>query len=374
MVTNDRNLLYWIWLSQISGIGPVISKILLDVFKTPENIYKATKHELININRIGNATADIIFSSKSLANSEEILKKCEKINIKVLTYGDSLYPIEVKDIKKAPIILYYRGNVIEDSMGVAIVGSRRCTEYGKTLTVEASEFLAQNNVPIISGMAKGIDGYAQIACLKAGGYTIAILGCGVDICYPKEHIELMMKIIEKGTVISEYPPGTKPNPNYFPMRNRLISAWCKKLLVVEAGDKSGSLLTAAFAKEQNRQVFAAPNSIYSRESIGTNRLIREGAEIYLKPSQLLLEGMRTQIVCSENASLISDELTSLEKAILDRLKGKSMTLGELLLNVKDDRSDIIEAISVMELRGLIVNVGGFLRSKKLGDSHGVRPV
>lgn len=361
MVTNDRNLLYWIWLSQIKGVGPVIAKVLLDVFKSPENIYKTTKDELINIDRIGNAIADIIFSSKSLVVSEEILNKCKKTNIGILTSIDSLYPIAVKDIKKAPVILYYKGNVIEDSMGVAIVGSRRCTEYGKKITVEAAEFLAQNHIPVISGMAKGIDGYAQTACLKSGGYTIAILGCGVDICYPKEHIDLMMKIIEKGAVISEYPPGTKPNPNYFPMRNRLISAWCKKLLVVEAGEKSGSLLTAAFAKEQNRQVLAAPNSIYSRESIGTNKLIEEGAEIYLKPSQLLLEGMRRKIVSGENTFIIDEELSSLEKVTLDKLKGKFMTLGELLLNVKDDRSDIIEAISVLELRGIITNVGGFLR-------------
>jgi DNA processing protein len=200
------------------------------------------KDELININRIGNATANIIFSSKSLETSEGILNKCKKTNIRILTYRDSLYPIGVKDIKKVPILLYYRGNIIEDSMGVAIVGSRRCTEYGKKLTVEAAEFLAGNNIPVISGMAKGIDGFAQTACLKAGGYTIAILGCGVDICYPKEHIELMMKILEKGAVISEYPPGTKPNPNYFPMRNRFISAMTvNELLFKLKGDRSDVL-------------------------------------------------------------------------------------------------------------------------------------
>ena len=273
----NSSSVYWIWLSQINGVGPVIAKLLLDGFKTPQNIYKATKFELENIRGIGSITADTIFNSKSLVNAEEILKKCEKLNIDVLTYGDALYPDEVKNIKKAPVILYYRGNIIQDSIGVAIVGSRRCTDYGKRLTVDAAEFLAQNNIPIISGMAKGIDGYAHTACLKSDGYTIAILGCGLDICYPKEHIELMQRIIEKGAIISEYPPGTNPDANHFPMRNRLISAWCKKLLVVEAGEKSGSLLTATYAKEQNRQVFAAPNSIYSRESLGTNKLIDEGA-------------------------------------------------------------------------------------------------
>ncbi|MCB2293917.1 DNA-processing protein DprA [Clostridium algoriphilum] len=361
----DSNLVYWIWLSQINGIGPVIAKILLNVFENPQNIYKATKFELIDIKGIGSVTADTIFNSKSLVESEEILKKCGKLNIHVLTYGDSLYPFEVKGIKKAPVILYYRGNIIEDSMGIAIVGSRRCTDYGKRLTVEAGEFLAENNISVISGMAKGVDGYAHTACLKANGYTIAILGCGLDICYPKEHVELMQRIIEKGAVISEYPPGTKPDAKHFPMRNRLISAWCKKLLVVEAGEKSGSLLTAAYAKEQNRQVFAAPNSIYSGESLGTNKLIDKGAKIYLNPSQLLLDPMRKPRVNNkiQNSESIGDDLTSLEKAILMKIEDNPMTLGELLLHLKKNKSDILETISIMELKGRIINVGGFLKKQ-----------
>jgi len=371
VATYDSDFVYWIWLSQINGIGPVIGKILLNVFKSPQNIYKATKSELVNIKGIGNNTTDIIFSSKSLVKAEEILSKCEKLNIGVLTYGDSLYPIEVKEIKKAPVILYYRGKLIEDSMGVAIVGSRRCSEYGKRLTVEAAEFLAQNNIPVISGMAKGIDGYAHTVCLKADGYTIAILGCGLDICYPKEHIDLMKRIIEKGAVISEYPPGTKPDANHFPMRNRLISAWCRKLLVVEAGEKSGALLTAAFAKEQNRQVIAAPNGIYSRESIGTNKLIKEGAEIYLNPSQLLLDNMRMPRVNhkEENIAPIGDDLTApigddlsiLEKIILIKIKDKPMSLNEILLDLKEDRSEVLATISIMELMGKIINVGGIFK-------------
>lgn len=357
----NSSLVYWMWLSQINGVGPVIAKVLLDGFKTPQNIYKATKLELENIRGIGSITADTIFSSKSLVHVEEILKKCEKLNIDVLTYGDALYPAEVKNIKKVPVILYYRGNIIQDSMGVAIVGSRRCTDYGKRLTVDAAKFLAENNIPIISGMAKGIDGYAHTACLKSDGYTIAILGCGLDICYPKEHIELMQRIIEKGAIISEYPPGTKPDANHFPMRNRLISAWCKKLLVVEAGEKSGSLLTATYAKEQNRQVFAAPNSIYSRESLGTNKLIDEGAKIYLNPSQLLLEHTRKPRADNKNKKPISDDLSSLEKAIITKIEESPMALGDLLLHLQEDKSDILETISIMELKGMIINVGGIFK-------------
>jgi len=172
-------------------------------------------------------------------------------------------------------------------------------------------------------------------------------------------------------IISEYPPGTKPDANHFPMRNRLISAWCKKLLVVEAGEKSGSLLTAAYAKEQNREVFAAPNSIYIRESIGTNKLIVEGAKMYLNSSQLLLDNVRKPRVNRkiENAAPIGDDLTApsgddltaLEKAILAKIEDSPMNLGEVLVSLKEDKSDILETISIMELKGMINNVGGIFK-------------
>lgn len=287
MGIGDSSLIYWIWLSELKGIGPVTAKILLNRFKTPENIYRAQGDELNSISGIGEATADLILSSKSLEIAENILDKCEKLNIKILKYNDDLYKQEIRNIKDAPVLLYYRGNLIENSLGVGIVGARRCTEYGKRVTVEAAEFLASMSIPVISGMAKGIDGYSHTACLKAGGYTVAVLGCGLDICYPKEHYTLMEKIIESGAVVSEYPPGTRPDSKNFPRRNRLISAWCKKLLAVEAAEKSGSLITAAFAREQNREVFAVPSSIYSREGRGTNKLIEQGAKIYLEPGQLL---------------------------------------------------------------------------------------
>ena len=151
--------------------------------------------------------------------------------------------------------------------------------------------------------------------------------------------------------------------NHFPMRNRLISAWCKKLLVVEAGEKSGSLLTAEYAKEQSRQVFAVPNSIYSRESLGTNKLIEEGAKIYLNPSQLLLENMRIPKVSNkkDNSTQVVDNLTELEKAILTKIEESPMSLSELLLHLHEHKSDILETVSIMELKGMIINVGGIFK-------------
>ncbi|MCC5909729.1 MAG: DNA-processing protein DprA, partial [Clostridiaceae bacterium] len=278
---------YWIWLSQLKGIGSITQKKLLEHFFSPEAIYDATKQQLMEVDGIGPALTEVIKSS-SLEKAEGILEKVNKGNIKILTYEDSFYPMKAKLYPEAPILLYYRGNLRQNSVGVGIVGARRCSAYGKEVTREAATFLAKNNIPVISGMAKGIDGYAHIACLKADGYTLAFLGSGVDICYPKEHDELMGRILEKGAILSEYPPGTKPKPEYFPKRNALISAWSEKLLVVEAGEKSGALITATLSEALHREVWAVPNTIYSQMGKGTNNLIASGAKIYLKPEQLMV--------------------------------------------------------------------------------------
>ena len=155
------------------------------------------------------------------------------------------------------------------------------------MVAEAAAFLARQGITVVSGLAKGIDSYAHTACLREGGYTLAFIANGPDICYPPEHHSLMDEIIGNGAVLSPYPPGTRPRQEYFPMRNRLLSAWVDQLLVVEAGERSGALITADYAMEQKRRVFAVPNSIYSAESVGTNRLLLKGAELYLEPTQLM---------------------------------------------------------------------------------------
>ena len=200
-------MLYWIWLTQIKGVGPKRQRLLLGKFNTPENIYRASFKELLQCPGIGNSTAKSIIEERSLEKAKTILDSVNDLNIKLLSLDDSLYPPEAKAIEEMPILLYYKGNLVENSMGVAIVGSRRCSEYGKNVVHEAATYLAKENIAVISGMAKGIDGYAHTSSIKAEGYTIAVLGNGLDICYPPEHIELMEKIIENGVVISEYPPG-----------------------------------------------------------------------------------------------------------------------------------------------------------------------
>lgn len=349
---------YWIWLNEIKGIGPVIGKKLLEKFNTPENIFKASYDDLISVEGVGNKIAKTIVESKdkTMSRADSIIKKCIVNGIKILNMNDELYPLEVKKLKDSPILLYYLGNIRKEPLGVGIVGSRRCTDYGKRIAKEAAEFLCENNIPVISGMAKGIDGYSHTACVNAGRYTMAFLGCGVDIVYPKEHLKLMEKIIEIGAVVSEYPPGTEPDPKNFPKRNRLISAFSKKLLVIEASRSSGSLITAEFAKKYGRQVFAVPNNIFSTESIGTNELILNGSTIYVSSRQLLDKPLKNIENYEQNhqvQAINSFEIDPIEKLILNAVSKEPKTIDELNASINNTRTDILEKLSLMELQGKV---------------------
>ncbi|SHH79513.1 DNA-processing protein DprA [Clostridium grantii] len=191
------------------------------------------------------------------------MKKCINGNIDIITLNSFNYPIQAKNITEMPTILYCRGNLKENLQGLAIVGTRRCSEYAKKITVEAAVCLAENNIAVISDMAKGIDSYAHTACLNKNGYTVAVLGCGLDICYPREHIKLMERITEKGVLLSQYPPGIPPNSVNFPKRNKIISGISEKVFVVEAGENSGSLITAKYAKKYGKPIYVAPGSVYN---------------------------------------------------------------------------------------------------------------
>jgi len=362
---------YWVWLSLLKGVGPIIQKRLLNHFNNAESIYNASKDELIKISGIGDSISEVK-KATSLDEAKTILEKSNKLNIKILNYNDPLYNERAKLCSMSPIILYYRGKLKPNSMGVGIVGARRCTTYGREVVREAAEYLANKNIPVISGMAKGIDGYAHIACLKTGGYTLAFLGSGVDVCYPKEHGELMENIIENGAVISQFPPGTKPKPEYFPKRNALISAWSEKLLVVEAGENSGSLITAQYTKELGREVLAVPNLIHSQTGKGTNRLIFEGAQIYLGTNQLLLDNKEVfqvedksmelnkdnKYVKAKPTEIVNSQLSEVEKKVIDLISSDSRTIEELLQLITISQLELLECISILELERIIETLPG----------------
>lgn len=252
---NDgSDLIYWIWLSKVSGIGNYTRHVLMEHFSNPQAVYHASENELLQVEGIGKRKAEQILLSRDLMPAETILLQCNKKGIRIMTMNHPFYPVPVKLIKDMPTHLYYKGNLVKDSMGTAIVGSRRCSNYGKNLAIEYAQLLAAKNIPVISGMAKGIDSYAHTACLKAGGYTVAVLGNGLDICYPSEHKLLMKRIEENGLLLSEYPPGERPSPTTFPARNRIIAAWSKEIIVAEARKGSGALITAEFGKIYGRRV------------------------------------------------------------------------------------------------------------------------
>lgn len=247
---------YWIWLTQIPHIGCITAERLLEYFGNPKRIYEAEKDELETMGRMTRRQIESIENNRSLDRAESILESCFKQEISILTKQDIRYPQRAKILKDAPVVLYYQGEMKDlDCMNtVGIVGARRCSQHIKKKCYELTEKYVEENKVIISGLAKGIDACAHTACINADGYTVAILGNGLDICYPSEHRILMDRIKEKGLLLSEYPPGTKPTKYAFPKRNRLISAWSDKVVVIAPGKGSGALITEGYARKYSRKI------------------------------------------------------------------------------------------------------------------------
>ena len=294
---------YWIWFSLIKNLGPKRKLKLLELYKNPEVIYNLTKEELLKVEGIGEETVDNIFNSKN----EEILnyhiKYMKENNIDIIHIYENSYPQNLKNIYDFPISLYIKGNKeILNNKNIGIVGCRECSEYGKKAAKYFAYNLAKENINIVSGLAKGVDSYAHLGCLSTDyedknskksnnscGKTIAVVGNGVDIVYPKEHTELAKQIVERGgAIISEYPCGTKPNKMNFPARNRIISGISYGIIVVEAKKKSGTLITVDFALEQGRDVFVIPGNINSINSVGTNDLIKQGAKMITNYKDIII--------------------------------------------------------------------------------------
>ena len=282
---------YWIWLSRIEGLGPIKTRQLLDRFKTPEEIWKLSKEELMKIKGIGEKIADNIVDVSYRENLEQYVEYMKKYNIGMITVFDENYPERLKHIYDAPMLLYYKGNkkLLKYSCIIGMVGCRECSEYGKQVALSFSNELAKQGVCVISGMAKGIDSYSHIGCIQAGGKTIAVLGNGLDQIYPKENTVLYHKILETGgLILSEYVIGTRPNKLNFPARNRIISGLSNGIIVVEAKEKSGTLNTVDFALDQGKDVFVVPGNITSNNSIGTNDLIKQGAKCITSIEDILI--------------------------------------------------------------------------------------
>lgn len=268
-------------MSTIQGLGSIRKQILLKRYKTPEKIYTLKKEEILQIKGFDEILAENIICKENRENVKREIDFMQKENIKILTIEDKAYPQILKTIYDYPVSIYIKGNEkILNMPAIGIVGCRESTSYGKKVAQYFAYHLSKRNISIISGLAKGIDSQSHIGAIKAKGITIGVIGNGLDMVYPKENQYLYDKIIEEnGAIISEYPIGTKPEKMNFPARNRIISGMSKGILVIEAKKKSGTLITVDFALEQGRNVYVVPGNIDEMNSVGTNDLIKQGAQI-----------------------------------------------------------------------------------------------
>lgn len=279
---------YWIWLSIIEKKNYTITRRLLDIYKTPEEIWKLSKKELEQLEVEEQMIQEMTNPNYRRIVKAYILYMKEK-NIQILTIKDEDYPYLLKQIYDPPSVIYIMGNKkILSQNGIAIVGSRNCSLYGQKIAKYLSYQLAKKGIHIISGLARGIDTFSHMGTLQAKGKTIAVLGSGLDVIYPPENAKLAEKIVEsEGCLVSEYIVGTKPLGEHFPARNRIISGLASGVVVVEASEKSGSLITVDFALEQGKNVYAVPGNINSPNSLGTNALIKQGAKIVTSIEDIL---------------------------------------------------------------------------------------
>ena len=328
-----KEIEYWIWISSLQGLGAVKAMALLQLYKAPSTIYFMTEQELKEINFLTAKNIKEILDIQKRERVATIHSLMVKHNIKLLNIFDDRYPNNLKQIYDPPIALYYKGKFQINDFTIAIVGSRRTTNYGAHSAKTLSYQLALRGIQIVSGLARGIDRIAHEGCLDASGKTIAVLGCGLDSIYPPENKGLFEKIIKsEGLILSEYPPGMPPLQHNFPARNRIISGISSGVLVVEAARRSGSLITVSYALEQGREVFAVPGNIDSAYSNGTNHLIKDGAKMVINVEDILEEFQYGEIV--------NNDITTNNPSIAFRNKNFSIFKG---LNTEEIR--IVKIIS-----------------------------
>jgi len=353
-------------LLSVEGIGPAKIRSLLAKFRTTNKILSADYNSLLTVERISKQLAGRVIKANRIRDEIELkvekeLSKLEKMNAQIITVWDAEYPKILKNIYDPPLMLYIKGELTEnDKYSIAIVGTRHPTNYGKIQTEKIAADFAKQGITTVSGMARGIDSIAHIASLKNGGRTIAVVGSGLDIIYPPENKKLFEQISENGAVISEFPPGTKPDAPNFPRRNRLISGLSLGTIVIETGIAGGALQTAAFALDQGRDVFALPGNVGVKQSDGTNLLIQKGeAELIRNAEDVLTElELKLKPVIGKNTPKPQLDLNLFEENILKNLKSEPMHIDKIAEKTKLSTSDCLVHLLSLEFKGLIKQLPG----------------
>jgi DNA processing protein len=357
---------YWLWLNNIKGIGQKKTKYLLDYFGHPKEIWYSSNDDLTDVRGI---TKKDIISIRQSRDSDKIIsyyKKLHDNNINFYSIEHNNYPQNLRNIYDYPYGIYVKGQLSMKEPIIAIVGARKCTEYGKEVAKYFARELAKMGVVIISGMARGIDTAAHKGALEGEGKTYAVLGCGVNICYPKENYNLMNDIKENGALISEFGVNISPKAGHFPLRNRIISGISDGVLVVEAAKKSGSLITADQALEQGKDVYSIPGRIKDKYSEGTNELIKMGAKMVTKVDDILEEIFHNY--CnekhkdSENATL---GLAEIEKIVYSCLSLEPLFIDDIHIKANMPFNELQLVLTKLEFKEVIKQLPNKYYIKKL---------
>lgn len=348
---------FWVAFNIVKGVGAVRTRRLLEFFGKLSTAWEAPL-ESLRVAGLTERNVEALQQKRKSLDLDVYWQKLQDRKIYVLTWLDEAYPKLLMEIDQPPPVIYYRGTIDPvDDWSVAIVGTRRVTAYGKQIAQDSATYLAANGITIVSGLARGVDTLAHQAALNANGRTIAVMGCGVDIMYPPEYRKLAEGIMASGAILSDYAPGTPPEGVNFPPRNRIISGLSRATIVVEAGERSGALITAKFAVEQGRDVFAVPGSILSPMSRGTNQLILEGATLLTNPKEVLDALNYTQLVAqrSEPKSLPTEPT---EVKILQALSYEPLHVDDLCAVLEMPVEKVTASLTMMELKGLVRHSGG----------------
>ena len=348
---------YWVGFNIVPGIGPARLQRLLDHFGDAESAWHAAPLELARAG-LDRKSLQNLLAMRGKLDLDAEMRRIEDAGAHVLTLQDENYPRLLRQIHLPPPVLYVRGSCLpEDEWAIAVVGTRRAKAYGREVTRYLAGGLARNGITVVSGMARGIDSQAHRTALEAGGRTIAVLGSGIDIIYPHENVDLAQDIVNRGALMTEYPLGTKPDRRNFPPRNRIISGLTLGTLVTQAGEGSGALITAYFALEQGREVFAVPGSLLDRGSSGTNRLIQQGeAKLVLNVEDILEELNLTMVSQQAEVRAVVPE-NQTEALLLKHLSEEPVHVDELGRASGLPIAQVSGTLALMELKGLVRQTG-----------------
>lgn len=351
-------------LNQIPKLGPIKVQSLTDKFNNYSDFMKAKYDDFLEIPGIGRVMSDNIIKYRDKIDPSKEIKKAKNLGAEIVTIFDKTYPELLKQIYDSPPVLYIKGDFSHmHNKSIALVGARKASTYGKNVAIAFGKELASMGINVVSGMARGIDSFAHKGAIDAGGPTTAVLGCGIDVVYPPENITLAKKILDCGCIVSSFPIGMAPLAANFPARNRIISGLSLGVVVIEAAKRSGSLITADFALEQGREVFAVPGNIFSPYSRGAHKLIKQGAKLVENTNDILeelyLERFHNEEI-SSNAKSDYDNLGSDEKNVLDKIDYQPIHIEQLINSFKKSSQEINIILTRLELKGLISALpGGF---------------